>query len=165
MDVTIDVAEDIPEEEATAFAAVDADQLQRLAQAVGTAMHLSEDTELSVAAVSSEEMSQLHVQWMDLEGPTDVMSFPMDELRPGSEQCPSSGTLGDIALCPVVAARQAAENGHSTEDELCLLTVHGMLHCLGYDHGTAEEEAEMFGIQRGLLEQFLGHPAPVETRH
>ena len=66
---------------------------------------------------------------------------------------------------PPVAARQGAEAGHSTLDELCLLTVHGILHCLGYDHGTAAEEAEMFGIQRSILEEFLGRPAPVETRH
>lgn len=89
----------------------------------------------------------------------------MDELVPGTEDELAQGMLGDIVLCPPVAARQGADAGHSTLDELCLLTTHGILHCLGYDHGTAQEEAEMFGLQRSLLEGFLGRAAPVETRH
>ena len=74
--------------------------------------------------------------------------------------------LGDIILCPPVAARQGADAGHSTLDELCLLTTHGILHCLGYDHGTAEEEAEMFGIQRSILEEFWAdrHRSKPDTR-
>ena len=87
------------------------------------------------------------------------------ELAPGTDDQPATGVLGDIVLCPPVAARQGADAGHSTLDELCLLTTHGILHCLGFDHATAEEEAEMFGIQRTILEEFLGRPAPVETRH
>ncbi|MFW0111790.1 rRNA maturation RNase YbeY [Rothia sp. P5764] len=147
------------------FAAVDIATIEGLVAHVFSSMHLAPDTELSIAVVGESEMERIHLDWMDLPGSTDVMSFPMDELTPGTPEQPSSGVLGDIVLCPPVAARQGADAGHSTLDELCLLTTHGILHCLGYDHATAEEEAEMFGIQRSLLEDFLGRPAPVETRH
>jgi probable rRNA maturation factor len=84
------------------------------------------------------------------------MSFPMDELRPGHEGVePEEGVLGDIVLCPSVAAKQAAEAGHATEEELLLLTTHGILHLLGYDHAEPEEEKEMFELQRQLLLTFL----------
>ena len=101
-------------------------------------------------------MERLHVQWMDLEGPTDVMSFPMDELRPGREgQRLQEGVLGDIVLCPSVAKKQAAGAGHSFEEELLLLTTHGILHLLGYDHAEPDEEREMFDLQRTLLLTYL----------
>ena len=140
-------------------------EFSALADYVLDQMHVSSDAEVNIIFIEPEPMEDLHVRWLDLPGPTDVMSFPMDELEPGTPENPSSGMLGDIILCPPVAARQGADAGHSTLDELCLLTTHGILHCLGYDHGTAEEEAEMFGIQRSILEEFLGRPAPVETRH
>jgi probable rRNA maturation factor len=93
---------------------------------------------------------------MDLPGPTDVMSFPMDELRPGRDgEEPDEGVLGDIVLCPSVAAKQAAEAGHATDEELLLLTTHGILHLLGYDHAEPDEEREMFELQRQLLLTFL----------
>lgn len=126
-------------------------------------LHLSKSVELSIAVVDEDEMSELHVQWMDLPGPTDVLSFPMDELRAGTVTEPSLGVLGDIVLCPPVAQRQAEAAGHSTQDELCLLTVHGMLHLLGHDHVEDTEREAMFTLQRDLLEEFLGHEAPVET--
>lgn len=110
--------------------------------------------ELSVVLVDSATMAELHVQWMDLPGPTDVMAFPMDELRPGGRpDAPELGpsVLGDIVLCPPFAAEQAATAGHSLDDELHLLTVHGVLHLLGYDHAEPEEEKAMFGLQNGLL--------------
>ena len=104
-----------------------------------------------------DTIADLHVRWMDLEGPTDVMSFPMDELTPGAtagrpdavEAGPAM--LGDIVLCPEFAQRQATAAGHSLGHELALLTVHGCLHLLGYDHTTAAEEKEMFGLQNELL--------------
>lgn len=148
-----------------AFEAVDTQVLEKLVAHAFGHLNISPETELSIAIVGEAEMERIHLEWMDLSGPTDVMSFPMDELTPGTPERPSVGVLGDIVLCPPVAARQGADAGHSTLDELCLLTTHGILHCLGYDHATAEEEAEMFGIQRTILEDFLGRPAPVETRH
>ncbi|WP_309248085.1 rRNA maturation RNase YbeY [Rothia santali] len=165
MNVDVEIREDVPEEQRPAFAELDAARLTALTALAFERLHLDPATELSIAAVPAEEMAELHVRWMDLPGPTDVMSFPMDEMLPGTPEEPSEGTLGDIVLCPQVAAEQASAAGHSTSDELCLLTVHGILHCLGYDHRTAEEEREMFGIQRRILEEFLGRPAPVETRH
>ncbi len=111
--------------------------------------------ELSVLLVDTEAMERLHVQWMDEPGPTDVLSFPMDELRPGrgeGEGDPDPGLLGDVVLCPEVAASQARAAGHSTEDETHLLCVHGILHLLGYDHAEPEEKREMFDLQRELLE-------------
>jgi probable rRNA maturation factor len=84
------------------------------------------------------------------------MSFPMDELRPAREgDEPEEGVLGDIVLCPEFAAKQAAKAGHATEEELLLLTTHGILHLLGYDHAEPEEEREMFELQRQLLLTFL----------
>ena len=101
-------------------------------------------------------MADLHVQWMDEPGPTDVLSFPMDELRPGRDgDVTPAGTLGDIVLCPEVAVTQAKAAGHSTTEELLLLTTHGILHLLGYDHAEPEEEKEMFALQRRLLLTFL----------
>ena len=119
-------------------------------------MKVHPGADLCLKLVDEAAMEVLHVQWMDLPGPTDVMSFPMDELRPGRDgQEPEEGVLGDIVLCPGVAARQAAEAGHATEEALLLLTTHGILHLLGYDHAEPEEEREMFGLQRKLLLEFL----------
>ena len=85
---------------------------------------------------------------MEKEGPTDVLAFPMDELRPGLvNEEPEEGVLGDLVLCPAVAERQGATAGHGTDAEIELLTVHGILHLLGYDHAEPEEHAEMFGLQ------------------
>ncbi|NKE08758.1 MULTISPECIES: rRNA maturation RNase YbeY [Kocuria] len=128
-------------------------------------LHLAESVELSIAVVDEQEMARLHVEWMDLPGPTDVMSFPMDELRDGTPEQLTEGTLGDIVLCPAVAARQAEAAGHSTEDEYFLLTVHGILHLLGHDHAQEDEREVMFALQRDLLTSFLGRPAPMETMH
>lgn len=167
MSVDIDIEQiesSAPSETQEAFAAFDEEQIRALVAYAFNKLYVSEETELSIAVVSEAEMERIHIEWMDLAGPTDVMSFPMDELVPGTSDELSQGVLGDIILCPVVAASQAKNAGHSTLDEFCLLTVHGILHCLGYDHGTAEEEAEMFGIQRDILEGFLGRSAPVETR-
>lgn len=147
-----------------AFTAFDPAVIEDLVDAAFKYMKVSSSTELSIAVVGVEEMERIHLEWMNLPGPTDVMSFPMDELEPGTDEEPTEGVLGDIILCPAVAAEQAENAGHSTLDEYCLLTVHGILHCLGFDHATEEEEAEMFGIQRTILEQFLGRAAPVETR-
>lgn len=119
-------------------------------------MKVHPQADLCLRLVDEAAMETLHVQWMDLPGPTDVMSFPMDELRPGSdEDDPEEGVLGDIVLCPSVAEKQAVEAGHATEEELLLLTTHGILHLLGYDHAEPDEEREMFELQRQLLLTFL----------
>ncbi len=143
--------------------ATDELELVALARYVMGQMHVHPQAELCIRLVDEPAMETLHVQWMDLPGPTDVMSFPMDELRPGREDRePEEGVLGDIVLCPSVAATQATDAGHTTEEELLLLTTHGMLHLLGFDHAEPDEEREMFDLQRQLLLTFLagrGRPA------
>ncbi|MGH8920905.1 MAG: rRNA maturation RNase YbeY [Actinomycetes bacterium] len=125
-------------------------------------MGVSPLAELSVLLVGTGVMADLHQRWMDLPGPTDVMAFPMDEtdggglLMGGRPDSPVGGPalLGDIVLCPEVATEQAATAGHSVLHELQLLTVHGVLHLLGYDHAEPAEEREMFTLQDRILDEF-----------
>ena len=134
---------------------VDETAILRLATYALDQLHVHPDAELAIVLVDEAAMEQLHVQWMDEPGPTDVLSFPMDELRPGTEDAPTPpGLLGDIVLCPQVAEVQAVSAGHSTLDELQLLTAHGVLHLLGFDHAEPDEEKEMFGLQRDILTGF-----------
>ncbi|WP_413454407.1 rRNA maturation RNase YbeY [Glutamicibacter sp. FR1] len=143
---------------------VDLQDVNALAESVMRAMFLHPETEVSIVFIDEEAMSALHVEWMDLEGPTDVMSFPMDELRPGTAGAPGeNGILGDIVICPSVAEAQAKAGGHSTHDEILLLTTHGLLHLMGFDHMEPAEKEEMFALQRKLLESYTGRPAPKET--
>ena len=131
---------------------VDAGALAVQAEFLIARLGLHDDTELSISLVDPQEIAALHEQWMDLPGPTDVLSFPMDELRvpePGEPAQP--GVLGDIVLCPQVAAEQAAAAGHGTGAELELLLTHGLLHLLGHDHAEPEEHAVMFALQDQLL--------------
>ena len=120
-------------------------------------LRLHPECQLGITLVDERRMTELHVEWMDEPGPTDVLSFPMDELRSapvGTE--PAVGVLGDIVLCPQVAASQAPERGRSLDEELAFLLTHGMLHLIGYDHGTDEEVQEMFTLQDRLLDEWLG---------
>ncbi|MEJ6556189.1 rRNA maturation RNase YbeY [Microbacterium esteraromaticum] len=134
---------------------VDETVLQRLTDFNLAQLHVSPDAEVAIVLVDEGAMESLHVQWMDEPGPTDVLSFPMDELRPGSPENPTPpGLLGDIVLCPQVAEAQAQTAGHSLMDELILLTTHGLLHLLGFDHAEPDEEREMFGLQKSLIEGF-----------
>lgn len=143
---------------------VDLEDVNALAESVMRAMFLHPETEVSIVFIDEDAMSALHVEWMDLEGPTDVMSFPMDELRPGTAGAPGeNGILGDIVICPSVAEAQAKAGGHSTHDEILLLTAHGLLHLMGFDHMEPAEKEEMFALQRKLLESYTGRPAPKET--
>jgi len=111
-------------------------------------MGVHPDSDLSITLVDELEMTDLHIQWMDLPGPTDVLSFPMDEIKPHSA-ADGPGVMGDIVLCPDFAAKQAVT--HSLQEELELLTVHGVLHLLGYDHAEPEEEKAMFALTDELL--------------
>lgn len=166
MSILFDTPWQSPTEQARypqAYRAVDTDQLRALAELAYRRWHLHPDTELSVAVVDEAQMARLHLEWLGLPGATDVMSFPMDELRAGTAEHPALGVLGDVVVCPPVAERQALAAGHSTGDELCLLTVHGMLHLLGHDHVHPGQRDAMFALQRRLLEEFLGRDAPVET--
>jgi probable rRNA maturation factor len=141
------------------------EDLVRVARHVLEALGVSPLAELAVTLVDIDHMTELHVKWMGEPGPTDVLSFPMDELDlRGSrgaghahEEKPDDTApmmLGDIVLCPEVAEKQAKAAGHSFEDELHLLTTHGILHLVGFDHAEPEEHAEMFGLQGELLESW-----------
>lgn len=131
-------------------------------------MQVNPLAELSVLLVDVAYMTDLNHRWMGGDGPTDVLAFPMDEVAGGVDHGPTApgadpsepGMLGDIVLCPEVAAKQAATAGHTADDELQLLTVHGVLHILGYDHAEPEEEREMFALQNRLLEQRRGASTP-----
>ena len=133
-------------------AGLDVERLVALARFVLDELRVHPLAELSILGVDEETMAAHHLQWMDEEGPTDVMAFPMDELRPGDEDDePEPGLLGDVLLCPAVAARQAKVAGHSASHELDLLCTHGILHLLGFDHAEDEEREEMFSLQSRLL--------------
>jgi probable rRNA maturation factor len=137
--------------------AIDETVLLRLMESNFAELNVSADADVAILLVDEGAMEALHVQWMDEPGPTDVLSFPMDELRPGTEESPTPpGLLGDIVLCPQVAETQAREAtpSHSTQDELIMLTTHGLLHLLGFDHAEPDDATEMFGLQRDLISAF-----------
>ena len=134
---------------------IDAKAFSDLGLWVMDQMRVSTQSDLTILFVDPDPIAELHERRMSLEGPTDVMSFPMDELRPGDGKTTMEGVLGDLVICPWVAAQQAAAAGHSTMQEMMLLTIHGILHLLGYDHVTPEQERQMFGLQRQLLLTFL----------
>ena len=139
---------------------VDEARVLRLASFALDHLRIHPDAELAIQFVNEEPMTELHVQWMDEPGPTDVLSFPMDELRPGNElQVSEPGLLGDIVICPQVAAKQAETAGHDPINEILLLTTHGILHLLGFDHAEPEDERVMFGLQREILEAFYAQEA------
>lgn len=122
-------------------------------------LHLDPDADVSILLVDEDEMARLHVEWMDEPGPTDVLSFPMDDLRAGDPSGPRvEGILGDIVLCPTVAAQQAEAAGHPVDVELALLLTHGVLHLLGHDHAEPEEHERMFSLQAELLQGWLAVP-------
>ncbi|MET1061170.1 MAG: rRNA maturation RNase YbeY [Nocardioides sp.] len=135
--------------------ALDVQGLSTLSRFVMDKMRVHPQAELCIKAVDEATIAALNEKWMEKEGPTDVLAFPMDELRPGlvNEEL-EEGMLGDLVLCPEVAERQAVTAGHTTEAEIELLTVHGILHLLGYDHAEPEEHKEMFGLQDRLLAEW-----------
>ena len=136
--------------------APDLSEISALATFVLDHMRVHPQAELNVLLGDETFIENLHIEWMDLPGPTDVLSFPMDELRPAAiGEEPREGTLGDIVVCPQVAARQALQAGHSAAEEILLLVTHGILHLLGFDHAEEAEKKEMFDLQRTLLLSFL----------
>ena len=143
---------------------VDEQGLIALARFVLGEMGVAPMAELSILLVDIGAMEQLHVRWMNEPGPTDVLAFPMDELEgtrmthPGDDHPPAPSLLGDVVLCPAVAAAQAATAGHTVDDELHLLCTHGVLHLLGYDHADPEEEQAMFREQARLLASWRSRP-------
>jgi probable rRNA maturation factor len=139
---------------------VDTDAILAVARHALDEMGVNPLAELSVLLVDVAYMTELNHRWMGGDGPTDVLAFPMDEGSidhgPAEPNAAEPALLGDVVLCPEVAAKQAATAGHAASDELHLLTVHGVLHLLGYDHAEPDEEREMFALQAKLLEGWRG---------
>lgn len=129
---------------------VPSDEITALIEYSLSALNLNPECEVSLTFVDANEMSELHIKWMDEPGPTDVLSFPMDmPENPGD-----AVTLGDIVICPTVAVRQAMAAGHSSNHEFFILSVHGLLHILGYDHANPEDEKVMFALQEKLVKEW-----------
>ena len=136
--------------------ACDLEALGRLAVFLLDRLRLHPDCELAITLVDDQRMTDLHVEWMDEPGPTDVLSFPMDELRSAAEgEVPEQGIIGDIAMCPSFAAVQAAEKGRALDEELQFLMIHGFLHLIGHDHQELEDEVLMFALQDLILAEWL----------
>ena len=131
----------------------DLERLKSIAQFTILAQGVHPDSELNISLLDEEEMSALHLRWMQEDGPTDVLAFPMDEVKPNSATL-GPAMLGDIALCPIYANRNALKVHSSLQDELELLTVHGVLHLLGYDHMKADEKEVMFALQDKYLTEW-----------
>jgi probable rRNA maturation factor len=126
--------------------------LARLAGHLFRQLRLHPDCELGITLVDLDRMTTLHEDWMNEPGPTDVLSFPIDELRPAPDDtAPRPGILGDIVLCPAFLGPQASEAGRTLDEELQFLTTHGILHLIGHDHQTPEEYEAMFALQDELL--------------
>jgi probable rRNA maturation factor len=146
-----------------------------LARDVLDAQGVKEDVEVSLLFVDEPTIAELHERFLGETGPTDVLAFPIDEEPELGGRSPDEGgtgpggglpgdefevptLLGDVVVCPTVAARNATEHGVSFEDEVALLVVHGLLHLLGMDHGEDDEAETMERRERELLARF--HRAP-----
>lgn len=138
---------------------VDEQRLVRLAAFALDKLRIHPQADLSLVLVDEETMAGYHERFMDLPGPTDVMSFPMDELRvPKDGEEPPNGLLGDIVICPQFTSAQAPENGREPEEEIDYLLIHGLLHLLGYDHAEPDEKAEMFGLNDRIITDWKAGP-------
>jgi probable rRNA maturation factor len=152
-------------------------KMQRLAESVLGAEGMGGDAELGMRFVDETIMGELNKRFMGADGPTDVLAFPMEDDLAETGRSPDNGTtgpssdrtdtseppllLGDVVVCPAVAARNASSRGVAYEDELALLVVHGVLHILGMDHAEPDEAVAMEAKQREYLARF--HPATPES--
>lgn len=133
-------------------AEIDEQRLVALALFALDALRIHPQAELSILLVDTDTMAAYHEKYMDEPGPTDVLSFPMDELRPPKDgEEPPLGMLGDIVLCPEVTAAQAADSNRTPDQEADYLLIHGLLHLLGYDHAEPTEKKEMFGLNDRII--------------
>lgn len=128
---------------------VDAADLEAVADHVLRARGVPADMEVSLLLVDEDVIAELNAEYLGKDGPTDVLAFPIDE--PGQVPYEEPAILGDVVICPAVAASQAPGHGRGTADELRLLVTHGLLHLLGMDHAEPDEEREMFSLTDDLL--------------
>ncbi len=138
--------------------AVDAEDLVSLARHVLAERHVPDDMAGTLLLVDRETMTQLNADHLGERGATDVLAFPIDAVGESPSGVPA--VLGDVVLCPEVAAEQAPRFDRSAHDELRLLTVHGLLHLLGMDHAEEAEEREMFALTEQLLVSHRRGTAP-----
>ena len=131
-------------------------EILQLADFALVKMHIDPRADLEILLVNETVMEQYHLDWLQESGPTDVLSQPIDGLRPGKpNSITPAGHLGLIVLCPQVAAKQAKERGHSELRETLILISHSILHLLGFDHAEKQEELEMFALQEEIVEHYL----------
>lgn len=133
---------------------VEEEQINELLNFAYSHLELKDEAEVSVSFVSDSEIKEINRDYREKDEVTDVISFAFldDEDEPVIEGMPS--VLGDIIINTNRAREQAAEYGHSYEREILFLSLHGFLHLLGFDHMNKEEEKEMFGIQKEILDDF-----------
>ena len=149
--------------------AVDLDRYGRLARFVLAHQRVAPDVEMSLIFVDETTIAEYNERFLDQPGPTDVLSFPIDEEARPSGRSPDNGArgpgsgsdndeiptmLGDVLVCPAYAQREAEKRSVALDDEISLLVVHGCLHLLGYDHAEVEETLEMQNLERELLAGF-----------
>ncbi|MBO0841651.1 MAG: rRNA maturation RNase YbeY [Nocardioides sp.] len=140
---------------------IDVEHVAKLARYLLEELRVHPQADLRIKFGDEATITELNERYFDTEGPTDVLSFPGDELLPGRlDEEPEEGDLGDIIIAPTIAAKQGETAGHGLVGEIDLLTTHGVLHLLGYDHLDPEEHAEMFELQARLLRGFgsAAHP-------
>jgi probable rRNA maturation factor len=119
--------------------------------------NISENTEVSITFVNNNEIQEINRDYRNLDKPTDVISFALEETTEGEVEIVGDDIpviLGDIIISVEKAKEQAEEYNHSFERELGFLAVHGLLHLLGYDHMTEQDEKEMFQKQEEILGEF-----------
>ena len=131
---------------------VDSDRLARLTRFVLADQRVPEAMEVSVLFVDRTTIAELNGHHMGADGPTDVLAFPID--MPGDSRGGEPLILGDVVLCPEVAAEQAGRHGSEPDAEIELLIVHGLLHLLGHDHAEDEERTRMFSLTDRILTDF-----------
>jgi probable rRNA maturation factor len=143
MNIAIDVrcAHEVP----------DIGHLEEFCRYALTQQGVPDTAELSVSFVDDAEIAELNARWRHIEGPTDVLSFPMDEPDTPESMDEEVIPLGDIVIAPAVARRQATEFGSTFTEEVELLLAHGILHLLGYDHVEDDEAVEMENLERKIL--------------
>jgi len=134
---------------------LDAAGLRHMAEVVLAAEGLPETTEVAVLLVSADQIAEYNARFMDRDGPTDVLAFPLEDLQPGRYPTPGPGEpplgIGDVFLCPSEIKRRAPAMGVVFEDFLYLLAVHGILHLLGYEHDDEESATRMERREEELL--------------
>jgi probable rRNA maturation factor len=127
---------------------IDADRVRQAAQRT-VASQRSDEVDLTIVFVNNERIRTLNATYRGLDEPTDVLSFPDDQIDPDTNHL----YIGDVIISVETAQVQAEKYGHSLLDEIRLLVVHGALHLLGFDHATQAEKDSMWTVQASVLDQ------------